>query len=261
MQVRNRRFHQLRVLQVATACRLAVGFALIATLTACTAGATCLPCSSDAFEDGTLSALWTVEGSCGSATETGGAFAFSKATCVGFVLARFSSGSVLCGDFAIELDYSLSFPAPSAAGGSIHGVQLLRADTNALVGGIERYRQGTSSCVWPIADSYKSYTSVPGCPPDAIYAETSDTSGRFRIARTGSDLVTSYWNAGWVQQMSRTVTTTDLFLRLHSGTNGSLSTAHTGTFDNFSLTVSSPPCTVPVRGALWSAVKALYRDV
>jgi hypothetical protein len=221
------------------------------------AGGACLYPFADDFNDGTLAPLWTVSGPCGSATETGGVFSFTKTSgCVGFITARFSPGEVLCGDFDLEIDYTLAFPAASTAGGSIHGLQLLRASDLTLVGGIERYRQGSSSCVWPIADSYKSYTGIPGCPPDAVYTSTTHVGGRFRIARSGSTLTTFYWDGAWVTHMARSITTADLLLRLNSGTNGSHSAGHTGTFDNLTVWTSLP---VSVRSVAWGAIKTWFK--
>jgi hypothetical protein len=187
--------------------------------------------------------MW-VDGSspgCGTISESTGKIRLSKPVgCVGFAIARFGT-SVLCGDFDVQIDYELAFPAASSAGGSIHGIQLRVTGTDQLVAGAERYRQGSSSCVWPQADSYKFYTTVSGCPPDAIYIAGSDSAGKFRISRHGMMVQAYYWDGmGWVLGLNRTITSADLYLQLNSGTNGSYTAATSGTFDN--LIVQSAQC-------------------
>ncbi len=214
--------------------------------------ATCTGALTDDFDDGALAPLWAdaSTASCGTIAESGGVLNVSKpAGCVGFAIARLAGTRMLCGDFDLAVDYTLSMPPAQDAGGSIHGMQLRVLRTDALVAGAERYRQGSTSCVAPQSDSYKFYGPSPFCPPDADYRPTADTHGRLRLRRTGSTIEGYYLDTAanqWVLGMSRPITTEPLYVQLQTGTNGSLTAATSGTFDH--LTVDGAAGLAPV---LW----------
>jgi hypothetical protein len=193
----------------------------------------CLDGYVDTFSDGVVAPWVDVStGGCGSVSEVGGKLQLSKPSgCVGFAAVNLGS-SVLCGDFEVEIDYQLTFPGVSTAGGSIQGMQIRVSGSDDLVAGAERYRESANSCV-PNSDSYKFYTTIPGCATNAIYYPSTDTQGRFRITRHGATVQGYYWNGTtWVLGMTRPITTADLYIRLQSGTNNSYTAPTSGTFDN-----------------------------
>lgn len=228
--------------------------ALIALLAFATpARSQCVGTFIDDFSAGTLAPRWSdLSGSNGSVAETGGKLVLTKnAGIVGAPIARMVAPQQLCGDFNVTVDYDLgTFPAAAAGGGRYHTLILRDRATDAIVAGIERYREPANVCI-PFTDSYKLYTDNPGCTPNAIYVSTSDTQGRFRLQRTGSTMHGYWWNgSAWVESMTRTVPTVPVYIDFDSGTNGSLATGHTASFDNLVVqSASSLPAASP-RGLL-----------
>ncbi len=209
----------------------------------------------DDFDGSTLGPLWANVSQCASSvTESDGVLhLFKPDNGLGFAMVRLAPDRLLCDDFDLAIDYTLSMPPAQDMGGSIHGTQLYTA-TGTLVAGAERYRQGSTSCVSPQYDSYKFYTTVPGCPTDAIYLPTSAAAGRFRLIRTGGTIEAFYWNdTDWVLRMSRPITTAAVYLQLNSGTNFSISpglkAATGGTFDNFHVGLPNLAGVAPGTGA------------
>ncbi len=145
----------------------------------------------------------------------------------------------ICGDFDITVDYNLdNFPPAAAGSGRFHAMLLIDPVTGALVAGAERYREQTNDCI-PSTDSYKFYTTVPGCTPTATYVSTSDTQGKLRLQRTGATIHGYCWNgSAWVEGMNRPCPRGPVRVVFTSGTNGTLMTGHVASFDNLSITSS-----------------------
>lgn len=228
--------------------------ALIALLAlASPARSQCVGTFSDDFSSGSLAPRWTdLSAGVGSASESGGRLVLTKnAGVVGASLARMVSPQQLCGDFDVTVDYDLgTFPAAAAGGGRYHTMILRDRATDALLAGIERYREPANACI-PFTDSYKLYTNDPGCTPNAIYVATSDTQGKFRLQRTGTTIHGYWWNgSAWVESMTRSISNVPVYVDFDSGTNGSLATGHTASFDNLVVqSASSMPAASP-RGLL-----------
>ena len=228
--------------------------ALVALLAlASPARSQCVGTFTDDFSSGSLAPRWSdLSGSVGTVTESGGRLVLTKnAGIVGASLARMTSPQTLCGDFDVTVDYDLgTFPAATAGGGRYHTMILRDRATDALLCGIERYREPANVCI-PFTDSYKLYTNDPGCTPNAVYVTTSDTQGKFRLRRTGTTIHGYWWNgSAWVESMTRSITTVPVYVDFDSGTNGSLTSGHTAYFDNLVVqSASSLPAASP-RGLL-----------
>jgi len=209
------------------------------------ARAACVANLSDNFGDGLLTPHWVDNsGAVGSVSESGGRLVLTRNNgIVGAALASQAPGEQICGDFDITVDYDLGTFLPAASGSGRYHTMILRdRATSTLVCGVERYREQANACI-PFTDSYKFYTNDPGCTPNALYVATSDTQGKFRLARTNATIHGYYWNGtAWVESMTRSITTAPLSLDFDSGTNGSLTTGHTAYFDNLQITSAS---TVP----------------
>jgi hypothetical protein len=220
----------------------------------------------DDFEDGVLGPLWEVSATCGTLSETGGELVLTKADgCVGTVEARLGaggSGHVICGDFDIRVDFDISgWPAASGPGGRFNPIQIRRADNDSLFAGVERYRELPNACV-PYADSYKMYTTDPGCQGVAVYIPTSDLVGRFRLVREGVTIRGYYWTGtDWALGMTRTVPTVDVYMVLNTGAHGVNTSDHVSRFDNLSIISPNGVTAVDdlVQSATWGYVKITYR--
>jgi hypothetical protein len=179
----------------------------------------------DDFADGVLNPCWTSEGAYGSRTETNGQLVLAKTVNgVGGVGVALDPGvHPVVGDFDVRVDYQLnSFPQP-ISGARYAGLQATRGSDGFAVATIERHSD--SSVV-----EYKAWTTN-----SANYASTGDTTGTFRIARSGAVLRMFYWKGDWVQLGSANITDANLYVRLYastgSGDTGLLNVA----FDNVRL--------------------------
>jgi hypothetical protein len=152
---------------------------------------------------------------------------------VGAALVRLATPRQICGDFDISADFDLGTSSAATVGGGRYHTMIVRdATTLSLVAGVERYREPTNTCI-PYADSYKFYTTDPGCTPNAIYVATSDATGKFRLARQGTTIRGYYWSgSAWIESMNRSGPSSPVVLDFDSGTNGTLDTGHIAYFDN-----------------------------
>jgi hypothetical protein len=227
---------------------LAIGLAAGCLLARAAAAGPCIGNYQDDFSDGVLGPLYAPVGSCGATTETGGALQLAKSGgCVGVTGIR-SNNAVgqICGDFDIRVDFDLgSFPAVSSSGGRFHSLLVYSSATNALIGGVEHYREQANACI-PYNDSRKAYTNNPGCPPDGVYVPDSLTQGSLRLRRQGTTLEAYYKDTGpWQLILSRAVPSDPVRVQLNSGTNGSLQTGHVASFDNLSIQSATPVPALP----------------
>jgi hypothetical protein len=211
------------------------------------ARAACIGNFSDDFADGSIPALYSFVGTCGTTSETGGVLEFAKSSACTGVTGVTTNNAVaeVCGDFDISVDFDLgTFPAATSTGGRYHSLKLYSTTSNLLLGGVEHYRESPNVCI-PYANSRKAYTTVPGCPPDGVYVAASTTQGSLRLRRVGTTLEAYHTNgAGWELVMSRAVPTDPVRIQMTSGTNGALQTGHVASFDNLTIESEAPP--VPV---------------
>jgi len=183
-----------------------------------------------------------------------------NAGCVGNSSVTFPAGHAICGDFVVEVDFDISnWPGSSALGGRFNPI-LIRDTSGQLLAGIERYRENSNQCI-PYTDSYKAYTTVPGCQGDANYEQTSSTTGTFRLERIGTIVRAHYFSgSGWVQIMERSIPAVDVRIQLNTGTNGALTSGHTSTFDNFTLYATGVTAvSESTHLSTWGRVKSAYR--
>ena len=209
---------------------------------------TCVGTWSDDFADGVLDATWVVNGSpaCGSVSEPGGELLLSKSSCngsLGFTMDP--SQATVCGDFDAQVDFRVTaFTANAYARyASFQVKDAVNASNRAI---IERYAENPPFCA-PSAHVYKSWINVSNnCDANVKWANTTDTSGRFRIQRVGDQISLYYWAAGaWVLLKSATWLTGAVVIGVFTGTVPVVGTASQAYFDN--LTVTSQGCPTSVR--------------
>lgn len=212
------------------------------------ARAECVGNIADPFGDGIIDPIWEVStGSLGEITETDGRLNYHRFDGVsGAINVRLSQsqGLQVCGDFDIRVDYALDlWPAATSGKGRFHPLLLRKVGTNELVAGVERYSEIPNSCI-PFQESYKMYTTNPGCADVAVYIATNDLAGKFRITRQGSTVRAFYWSnitQDWIEGMNRPITTEPVYLILNSGTAAGLNIGHHASYDNLSVASAADP--------------------
>ncbi|RPH60023.1 MAG: T9SS C-terminal target domain-containing protein [Acidobacteria bacterium] len=207
---------------------------------------TCVGTWSDYFADGVLDSTWVVGGpACGSVSEAGGELLLSKSSCNGSLSFTMDPSKVtVCGDFDAQVDFRVTaFTANNYARYASFQVRDAVNGSNRAI--IERYAENPPFCA-PSTHLYKSWINVANnCDANVKWANTLDTSGRFRIQRVGDQISLYYWAGAWILLKSATWVTGAVAVGVYTGTVPLVGTASQAYFDN--LTITSQECPTSVR--------------
>ncbi|MFH1313221.1 MAG: hypothetical protein ABIJ00_08335 [Candidatus Eisenbacteria bacterium] len=186
----------------------------------------------DSFEDGDYSDFWEDASGCGSISEHSGRMNLTKNSgCVGNAVARWQSQHILSGDFNVEVDFTFfSFSMPDT-GYRYHSIKVF-STAGGVLGGMERWRSAFTNSCTPYQDAYKFYANgTNSCTSEWI--QTSDSSGKFRLSRSGSTFRAYYWSGtSWILGLSETVPTASVRIWLTTGTGSNENSGHSVGFDN-----------------------------
>ena len=186
----------------------------------------CAPLIADDFASSSLSPRWVQIGNCGPAVEGNGQLILSKPAGCGSQATRGVIGvhsdptsEVICGDFDISVDYTLTnLSVPATPDSRYTGLLLKLASDSVVVGHVaaeERYLSPTDVCT-PYSNAYKLF----GTNPDncvAVWTATSDFSGRFRMVRQRGTIYQYYWDGGaWIQGRTAPITQDALAIELYT---------------------------------------------
>jgi hypothetical protein len=203
----------------------------------------CVGNITDDFNDGVLAPRWVVPTqSCGTIAENNGVMLLSHSDCAGTIqVAMQKEAEVICGDFEISVDYTLSGFTPPASGSRWGTLSILASDLS-LNASIERYNRfaadSASPTCTPSTANYKMFVgSSLNC--DSKLVPTTDQIGRFKVVRSGASLDFFTWSGAWQKQWTKAFTSKDVIVRFYAGIDVA-GTAFSVAFDN--LTILSHPC-------------------
>lgn len=245
-------------------CRVAAaGAVFVSALAFGDSGALTL---TESFDGAALSStLWSSSAECGSVSETGGELVLVHDGCVGgTALAMAAPAYSLSGDFDVFVDFALEgFDQPNA-GARFGGLQLRTVSTDGFFATIERYTQNDANCCCTggAAANYKAFgRTSANCDNTVQWVQSVDTSGRFRVFRTGSNVTCQYWSgSAWIQLLNSDVGSEDVWVHLYTGTDQVVS-AHTVRFDNLSITADVVTEVLDgVASVSWGFAKRAFND-
>lgn len=200
---------------------------------------------SDDFADGVFAPHWVLTSfSCGNPAETGGQLVMNKtASCAGGISMSTDPGlNRIRGDFEAVIDFDLpSFNLNGAQRYASFGVRTVD-DLHLAV--IERYNRLSGDATVPNAFNYKGWIDISLNNHSSVaWQATSQTSGRFRVARAGGTVTLSYWTgSAWQALKTGAFPTDDVYLILYTSSGSSVNGAWTARWDNLLVTASG---TVP----------------
>ena len=133
---------------------------------------------------------------CGSAVASNGNLVLTQnepcGTASPDVIEGLTQPYVLCGDFDVQVGYTLTGFGAAPVGGMFASLRV--DDPAAPLTGMTMERYVASYL--PSSNSYqnyKSYTDNSGNDATSVLLATSDTTGRLRITRTGTTVTSYYW--------------------------------------------------------------------
>jgi hypothetical protein len=200
----------------------------------------CIGDATDDFAGGSLAPHWLAgTTACGSTTATSGAVVLSRpADCSANPAAVLDTCAYkICGDFDVQVDFTLlDFTIPAAGG---HYVGLNVQQPGGWSATIERYNTTAVTAQVPQQENYKAYINS-SLDADANFAPGTDATGSFRITRVGTTLSAYYWSGGAWSLLATGVGTTndDVLIGLYEGSD--MPSTLSAQFDNFVIQSGVP---------------------